>query len=180
MSIRDTLQELELRRIYATAKTLDQLSLIAVLSEVFKHARGDFDLFQSTAVVAAPSTTTDILLEPPPGSQDEFEYIYIVMVDSNAVDVAGDLINFYVEDAISNYGVPLNVQTQPGNVNGIGAAVSFPSTQGEAVGKHPLYLRTKRNPANESWKRVKCRWRASGTVGNRNITVRGILLRRNP
>lgn len=119
------------------------------------------------------------MIEPPDGNE-EWEILLIAVVDSNSIDIA-DLVNFYYEEALLNIGIPLNSQTAPALVNGIGNAAIYNSNTAD-VNRHqegPQRLRVFRAANNESRNRIKTRWRASATVGTRALTRRGIYLRRN-
>jgi hypothetical protein len=128
-------------------------------------------------VALAANGTSDVVIEPP-DANEEWELLLVVVVDGNSIDAA-DLVNFYYEDAVLNVGIPLNTQTAPALVNGIGLAAAFPSNTAEVNRGYDLRPRVFRAANGESRNRVKTRWRASGTVGSRGLTRRGLYLRRN-
>jgi hypothetical protein len=129
-------------------------------------------------VTLAANGTSDVVIEPP-DANEEWELLFITMVDGNSIDTAGDLGNFYYEENVLAVGIPLNNQTAPGLVNGIGSCISWPTNITETNRTYQLGLRVFRGANGESRNRVKTRWRASGTVGNRGLTRRGLYLRRN-
>jgi hypothetical protein len=156
------------------------LQLLNTILRLAEYYRGEWSIFQTAAVTLAANGTSDVIIEPPDGNE-EWEILFVMMVDGNSIDNTGDLGNFYLEDAVLNVGIPLNTQTAPGLVNGIGSVVSWPSNTTEVNRwvPGPVNIRIFKNPNGESRFRIKTRWRASATAGNRGLTRRGFYLRRN-
>ncbi len=101
----------------------------------------------------------------------EWVVIYATVVDGNIVDV-NDTSTWYLENAILGVGIPLTDTSSLSNVSGIGAAQAYPNYRATQLTHHWHGLILKRTPANESWIRLKSRYVASATVGNRGVTRR--------
>jgi hypothetical protein len=167
-----TLQPLSLRQLTQNRPTGEY----AALWDLFLWLRGNQRQGTLGAGVSVSASSEQIFTIQPPDNSEEWEIMYVWVVDSNSIDAA-DVVNFRHNDKVAVTYLTLQ-SCQLSGVSGDSNQAVFPNRWVTTVTNASIVTSVgeqgficKRRDDKSPFLQFEIRYRTSGTVGTRNVVV---------